>query len=182
MLYPPPAGTILGGSAGHPGERGRPARPESATQDRPSPLPFVSLVTFCSKPRNRRQATPDGLYTLYPPMCGIAGFVGNGSLRVLQGMTRALAHRGPDDENYRQDPPVHLGFRRLSVIDLAGGRQPMTTPDGRHAIVFNGEIYNHAELRRELEGLGRNFSSDHSDTETLLQGFLAWGPAVLERV
>jgi asparagine synthase (glutamine-hydrolysing) len=115
-------------------------------------------------------------------MCGIAGFVGSGSLRVLEEMTRTLAHRGPDSENFRQDPPVHLGFRRLAIIDLKGGRQPMTTPDGQFALVFNGEIYNHGELRRDLEAEGCQFSSDHSDTETLLYGCARWGAAVLERL
>jgi asparagine synthase (glutamine-hydrolysing) len=115
-------------------------------------------------------------------MCGIAGFTGAGSLRVLEEMTRVLAHRGPDSENFRQDPPVHLGFRRLAIIDLKGGRQPMTTPDGQFALVFNGEIYNHGELRRDLEAEGCQFSSDHSDTETLLYGYARWGAAVLERL
>lgn len=115
-------------------------------------------------------------------MCGIAGFAGGGSLRVLEEMTRALAHRGPDAENFRHDPPVYLGFRRLAIIDLKGGGQPMTTPDGQFALVFNGEIYNHAELRRDLEAEGCRFSSDHSDTETLLHGYVRWGAAVLERL
>lgn len=115
-------------------------------------------------------------------MCGIAGFTGSGSLRVLEEMTRTLAHRGPDSENFRQDPPVHLGFRRLAIIDLKGGRQPMTTPDGQFALIFNGEIYNHDELRRDLEAEGCRFSSDHSDTESLLYGYTRWGAAVLERL
>jgi asparagine synthase (glutamine-hydrolysing) len=115
-------------------------------------------------------------------MCGIAGFAGNGSLRVLEEMTRTLAHRGPDSENFRQDPPVYLGFRRLAIIDLKGGNQPMTTPDGQFALVFNGEIYNHGELRQDLEAEGCRFSSDHSDTETLLYGYARWGAAVLERL
>ncbi len=115
-------------------------------------------------------------------MCGIAGFCGSGNLEVLQRMTRALAHRGPDGEDYRLDPPVFLGHRRLAILDLKGGHQPMTTPDGRYAIVYNGEIYNHADLRTELETKGRRFSTDHSDTETLLLGFVEHGPAVLDKL
>ncbi|MGA8659759.1 MAG: asparagine synthase (glutamine-hydrolyzing) [Chthoniobacterales bacterium] len=115
-------------------------------------------------------------------MCGIAGFVGNGNLQILEQMTRSLAHRGPDGEDYRQDPPVYLGHRRLAILDLEGGRQPMTTQDGRYAIVFNGEIYNHQDLRKQLEAKGHLFVTDHSDTETLLIGFAALGPAVLERL
>ena len=115
-------------------------------------------------------------------MCGIAGFTGSGNLDVLQRMTRALAHRGPDGEDFRQDPPVYLGHRRLVVIDPAGGRQPMTTRDGRYAILFNGEIYNHRALREELAGLGQVFSSDHSDTEALLVGYQQWGEEVLNRL
>jgi asparagine synthase (glutamine-hydrolysing) len=105
-------------------------------------------------------------------MCGIAGFTGSGDLKVLENMTRALALRGPDGEDFRFDSPVYLGHRRLAVIDPNGGRQPMTTPNGRYCIVFNGEIYNFIELREELEKKGHRFSSDHSDTETLLWGYV----------
>ena len=115
-------------------------------------------------------------------MCGIAGFVGSGNLDVLQRMTRALTHRGPDGENFRRDPPVYFGHRRLVVVDPEGGRQPMTTRDGRYAILFNGEIYNHRALRQELVGLGHAFSSDHSDTEALLIGYQQWGEEVLNRL
>jgi asparagine synthase (glutamine-hydrolysing) len=92
-------------------------------------------------------------------------------MKVLEQMTRALAHRGPDGEDFRFDSPVYLGHRRLAVIDPEGGRQPMTTPQGRYSIVFNGEIYNFLELRKDLEKEGYRFSTDHSDTETLLLGY-----------
>ncbi|HEY0792071.1 MAG TPA: asparagine synthase (glutamine-hydrolyzing) [Chthoniobacterales bacterium] len=115
-------------------------------------------------------------------MCGIAGFVGSSSPETLKEMTRTLARRGPDQESFRLDPPVSLGFRRLAILDLQGGSQPMTTPDRRSTIVFNGEIYNHLELRRELENAGHRFRSDHSDTETLLQAHLAWGSGMLNRL
>ena len=85
-----------------------------------------------------------------------------------------IVHRGPDDQGYLVDGDLGLGMRRLSIIDIAGGRQPIETPDGRHAIVFNGEIYNHLELRPELEAAGVRFAT-HSDTETLLAAFVHWG-------
>jgi asparagine synthase (glutamine-hydrolysing) len=85
-----------------------------------------------------------------------------------------IIHRGPDDSGQFIDGDFGFGMRRLSIIDLEGGHQPIFSPDGRHAIVFNGEIYNHPELRRELEAAGVRFTT-HSDTETLLASFLHWG-------
>ncbi len=116
-------------------------------------------------------------------MCGIAGTLGGGPEPVAR-MTRALAHRGPDAENLWSDPerPIHLGHRRLAVLDLAGGSQPMWTADGALGVVFNGEIYNHEELREALEARGHRFASHHSDTEVLLHGFREWGGALLERL
>ena len=120
-------------------------------------------------------------------MCGIAGFVaprGAGDRQILESMTRALAHRGPDAEGYAVDPGsgVHLGHRRLSIIDLSGGTQPMSSADGSLVIVFNGEIYNHAELRSELQARGHRFLTDHSDTEVLLNGYREWGERMLDRL
>jgi len=120
-------------------------------------------------------------------MCGIAGFVAprdQGSREVLERMTRALAHRGPDAEGYQIDAEqgVHLGHRRLSIVDLSGGAQPMSSQDGELTIVFNGEIYNHAELRAELQAKGHSFQTDHSDTEVLLEGYRAWGEGMLDRL
>ena len=120
-------------------------------------------------------------------MCGIAGFVahrGAGDREVLERMTRALAHRGPDAEGYVILPEkgVHLGHRRLSIVDLSGGIQPMSTADGEFSIVFNGEIYNHASLRAELQAMGHVFQTDHSDTEVLLEGYRAWGESMLDRL
>ena len=117
-------------------------------------------------------------------MCGIAGFVGAGDGAVLRRMTDRLSHRGPDAEGFFEKPDagVFLGHRRLSIIDLAGGAQPMFTADGQTAIVFNGEIYNHAELRRELQAKGHVFATDHSDTEVLLYAWREWGPAMLDRL
>lgn len=117
-------------------------------------------------------------------MCGIAGFVGAGDGAVLRRMTDRLAHRGPDAEGFFEKPDagVFLGHRRLSIIDLAGGAQPMFTADGQTAIVFNGEIYNHRELRLELQAKGHVFATDHSDTEVLLYAWREWGAAMLDRL
>jgi asparagine synthase (glutamine-hydrolysing) len=99
-------------------------------------------------------------------------------------MAAAIAHRGPDGDGYHHDPDraVFLGHRRLSIIDIAGGHQPMFNEDGKVAVVFNGEIYNHRELRAELEAAGHRFKSDHSDTEVLVHGYEEWGDALPERL
>ena len=117
-------------------------------------------------------------------MCGITGFVGQGSDADLRRMTDAVAHRGPDADGFWFDPErgVHLGHRRLSILDLAGGAQPMVSADGSHVIVFNGEIYNFAELRAELVARGHRFVTDHSDTEVLLEGFREWGAELPHRL
>jgi asparagine synthase (glutamine-hydrolysing) len=99
-------------------------------------------------------------------------------------MTKALAHRGPDGEGsfVDEEEAVFLGHRRLAILDIAGGHQPMWNEDGKVGVVFNGEIYNHAELRRELEGKGHVFRSDHSDTEVLVHGYEQWGEGLPERL
>jgi len=96
-------------------------------------------------------------------------------------MTRTLAHRGPDDEGYYVSGPLGLGFRRLSIIDLAGGHQPMSDQQGYVWVIFNGEIYNFLELRRELEGYGHIFRTK-SDTEVIVHGYKQWGDDVLNRL
>lgn len=121
-------------------------------------------------------------------MCGIAGWVGSfpddGSLRR---MTDAIAHRGPDGAGATVTQMgdggnvVALGHRRLSIIDLSGGAQPMSTPDGRFTIVFNGEIYNYVELRDELIAVGARFTSE-SDTQVINEAWRAWGPGALARL
>lgn len=128
-------------------------------------------------------------------MCGMTGFVrvdpadaaAEAALRATAaGMAAALLHRGPDGAGAWVDASagVALGHRRLAIVDLsAAGHQPMTSGGGRYVIAFNGEIYNHLELRKELEGMDSRFRGDdggikwrgHSDTETLLAGFEAWG-------
>lgn len=110
-------------------------------------------------------------------MCGICGFKGKGDVDDLKEMTSVMSHRGPDDEGLWHDvkKAIFLGHRRLSIIDISGGSQPMWSSDGSLCVVFNGEIYNHLELRNELQDKGHLFRSDHSDTEVLLHGFREWG-------
>lgn len=117
-------------------------------------------------------------------MCGIAGFVGRGEIEDLKQITAAMVHRGPDASGYWQDPGkvVYLGHRRLSIIDLADGRQPMSTTDGALTVTFNGEIYNHIALRKQLEAVGHRFVTDHSDTEVLLHGYREWGARLPEKL
>jgi asparagine synthase (glutamine-hydrolysing) len=121
-------------------------------------------------------------------MCGITGWVSyDRDLRAegatLDAMTETMACRGPDDRGVWAEGPAALGHRRLAIIDLPGGRQPMTasTPHGTVALVYSGEAYNFTELRRELTGRGHHFSTD-SDTEVVLRGYLEWGDAVAERL
>jgi asparagine synthase (glutamine-hydrolysing) len=110
-------------------------------------------------------------------LCGICGFAGNGSIDDLKRMNDALVHRGPDAQGLWSDPSkgIFIGHRRLSIIDIDGGAQPMWTCDRRIGIIFNGEIYNYKELRVDLEKAGHIFVSDHSDTEVILYGYRQWG-------
>ena len=117
-------------------------------------------------------------------MCGIAGFAGPGDRDDLAAMTAALVHRGPDGEGTYLDPdrPVFLGHRRLAVIDVASGAQPMWDARGDLGVVYNGEIYNHRDLRAELEARGHRFRTDHCDTEVLIHGYREWGAALPARL
>lgn len=117
-------------------------------------------------------------------MCGIAGFAGPGSRTDIRAMVAALAHRGPDGEGFHHDEATRLflGHRRLAILDIAGGAQPMWNAQNTTAVVFNGEIYNHRELRRELETLGCRFHTDHSDTEVLVHGYDRWGEDLPRRL
>lgn len=117
-------------------------------------------------------------------MCGIAGFVGLGDHQILARMTNALAHRGPDDSGFfsNSHQRVFLGHRRLSIIDINGGHQPMGNEDGSVQVVFNGEIYNHLALRNELKAKGHQFRTDHSDTEILVHGYEEWGDTLPVRL
>lgn len=100
-------------------------------------------------------------------MCGIAGFHGLGNHEVIKNMTKSLARRGPNDENFYNFENLYFGFRRLSIIDLSNGRQPMSNEDDTIWIVFNGEIYNFLELRANLEKRGHRFKSK-TDTEVII--------------
>jgi asparagine synthase (glutamine-hydrolysing) len=113
-------------------------------------------------------------------MCGIAGFRSHRKFDI-EGMVKSLAHRGPDASGSFYNPPIYLGHTRLSIIDLVTGDQPMSTPDGRITIVFNGEIYNYRELRSELKSNGHSFRTE-SDTEVLLQLYLAHGTDMLKHL
>jgi len=119
-------------------------------------------------------------------MCGICGQYNFGNQapvyrRDLEAMTRSIVHRGPDDEGYYIAGSIGFGFRRLSIIDLAGGHQPMSDQEESVWVVFNGEIYNFPELKRELEGYGHVFRTK-SDTEVIVHGYKQWGDAVLNRL
>ena len=120
-------------------------------------------------------------------MCGIAGWIDyqasrEDAGRLLEGMKRAIWHRGPDEEGSFVDERAAIGMQRLAIIDLAGGRQPMANEDGTIWIVFNGEIYNYPRLRPQLERKGHRFATD-SDTEAILHLYEELGdecPSALE--
>jgi asparagine synthase (glutamine-hydrolysing) len=119
-------------------------------------------------------------------MCGICGQFNFGSLapvvrQDIERMTGTIVHRGPDDEGYLLEGPLGLGFRRLSIIDLAGGHQPMSDAEETVWVIFNGEIYNFQELRQELESRGHPFRTK-SDTEVIVHGYKEWGTDVFNRL
>src|SRR5688572_14625325 len=120
-------------------------------------------------------------------MCGICGaFTLEGPLRADAGlavplMADALRHRGPDGDGFYNGQRVALGHRRLAIIDRAGGHQPMTNEDRTCWLIFNGEIYNHRELRPLLESKGHRYLTK-SDTETILHAYEEFGPACVERL
>lgn len=109
-------------------------------------------------------------------MCGIAGFIGKGSIHA---MLETLTHRGPDQVGHWEGDGVALGCRRLAIIDVAGGKQPIFNEDGKSLIVFNGEIFNYPELRNELKRKHR--FTTQTDTEVILHAFEEWGPKCLDR-
>ncbi len=118
-------------------------------------------------------------------MCGFTGFSGSGSYdrrAVIEEMSRTIAHRGPDSDDVFIDDVVALGFRRLSIIDLSGGDQPMHSADGRYVITFNGEIYNYRELKADLiKSFNSTFRTD-SDTEVILETYARYGNATASRL
>jgi len=117
-------------------------------------------------------------------MCGIAGYLHFGQtacLETLRAMCNSIRHRGPDDEGYHLDGSCAIGMRRLSIIDLATGHQPLSNEDGSVWIVFNGEIYNYRELRRNLAAAGHRFAT-HSDTETVVHLYEQEGVKALDKL
>jgi asparagine synthase (glutamine-hydrolysing) len=117
-------------------------------------------------------------------VCGIAGFTHRGGVAerdLIERATRTLTHRGPDQQGTHQSSTVSLGAVRLKIIDLAAGDQPLFSQDRDTVIVFNGEIYNHAELREELEARGHRFQS-RCDTEVVLRAYLEWGRECLPKL
>ena len=127
-------------------------------------------------------------------MCGIAGFIYN-PLRIkhedepkaqkrheiVVEMTERITHRGPDDSGFFEDEHINMGFRRLSIIDLEAGHQPLFNKDKTKVLTFNGEIYNYRQLRRELQELGYEFQTE-SDSEVLIHGYEAWGTQMLDKL
>jgi len=124
-------------------------------------------------------------------MCGIFGFLAHRKtdvpeIEVLRDMRETMTHRGPDDKGEYirskddQGPFVFFGHRRLSIIDLEGGHQPLSNEDGTIWVLFNGEIYNFQELKSDLERKGHRFQT-HSDTEVIAHGYEEWGKRCFER-
>jgi asparagine synthase (glutamine-hydrolysing) len=119
-------------------------------------------------------------------MCGICGQYNFGDCAPvrrtdIEAMTKSIVHRGPDDEGYFIAGPLGFGFRRLSIIDLSGGHQPMSDQEQSVWVIFNGEIYNFLELKRELQSHGHMFRTN-SDTEVIIHGYKQWGDEVLNRL
>ena len=118
-------------------------------------------------------------------MCGFAAWFdpegGRPERAWLEAAAGTLAHRGPDDSGFHVEDGVGLAFRRLSIVDVAGGAQPLANEDGAVRIVYNGEIYNHADVRRDLEARGHRYRT-HTDTETVVHGYEEWGDACVEKM
>ena len=112
-------------------------------------------------------------------MCGICGFVGKieNCVKIIEKMTEVITHRGPNDVNFFVDNNIAMGFRRLSIIDVSEGRQPIYNENNNLVLTFNGEIYNFLELKKQLESLGHKFYT-HTDTEVIVHGFEEWGESV----
>ncbi|WP_282802383.1 asparagine synthase (glutamine-hydrolyzing) [Secundilactobacillus kimchicus] len=116
-------------------------------------------------------------------MCGFVGYVNQSDVAsdTIVKMANRIRHRGPDDEAYFEGKGATMGFRRLSIIDLAHGKQPMYNKDQTKVLTFNGEIYNYQEVREELKALGYEFKTD-VDSEVLIHGYDAWGPDLLQKL
>lgn len=116
-------------------------------------------------------------------MCGICGFVGDtpNNSKVIENMTEIITHRGPDDSGYFLDKDISMGFRRLSIIDLDSGKQPIYNESNTLVLTFNGEIYNYKTLREELEAQGHKFYTE-TDSEVLVHGFEEWGKDLVKKL
>ena len=118
-------------------------------------------------------------------MCGFAGYINNyatfDKMAVIKAMADRIVHRGPDDAHYYVDDDISLGFRRLSIIDLEGGRQPILNEDGSLVLLFNGEIYNYQSIREDLLKAGHVFKTK-TDSEVILHGYEEYGKKVLDRL
>ena len=116
-------------------------------------------------------------------MCGFTGYINqtNVNKNTIKSMADRIKHRGPDDESYFQDDTASMAFRRLSIIDLAHGRQPMMNSNQTKVLTFNGEIYNYKKIREELKALGYEFKTD-VDSEILIHGYDAWGSDLLQKL
>ena len=147
---------------------------------------FLATCPYAPKsPRNRNGRVGVRPFAPRPKlMCGIAGFITvqpSDSSSIIERMTDTIRHRGPDDSGYYRDPWASLGFRRLSIIDVAGGHQPMANEDATHFIVYNGEIFNHADLRPALLQAGHRYTN-RCDTETILHAYEQYGPECVLRL
>ncbi len=135
-----------------------------------------SFPNYKKKSSRERQATT---------MCGFVGFINGGDTQqdagVLRSMTDAIRHRGPDDADYYMDGSISLGFRRLSIIDLEGGRQPILNEDGSKVLTFNGEIYNFQEIKKDLLAAGHVFKTA-TDSEVLIYGYQEYGADLLQQL
>ena len=116
-------------------------------------------------------------------MCGFVGYINRKEKNkdIIRNMNKRIIHRGPDDESYYEDSNIALAFRRLSIIDLSGGRQPMFNEDKTMVITFNGEIYNFQELKKDLMGKGHIFKNN-SDTEVIIHGYEEYGEDILNKL
>ena len=116
-------------------------------------------------------------------MCGICGFTGNIDDRenVLRKMTEVITHRGPDSDGYFHDDYINMGFRRLSIIDLESGHQPIYNEDKTLVLTFNGEIYNYKQIKKVLIEKGHKFQTS-ADSEVLVHGFEEWGEDMLPKL
>lgn len=116
-------------------------------------------------------------------MCGFTGFVSNSipDIDALRAMANTIRHRGPDDEGFFTDDRCGIAHRRLSIIDLANGHQPMISDDGRYVLVYNGEVYNFQELRTQLMDEGVSFATN-CDSEVILHGYARWGAEVTKKL